>query len=33
MPRETRINYGVTYLGLAAFRAVMSYDAHELIGR
>ena len=33
VPRETRINYGVMYLGLAAFLAVMSYDLHEMIKR
>jgi Zn-dependent protease len=31
--RETRINYAVMYLGLAAFLAIMSYDLHEMIGR
>lgn len=33
VPRETRINYAVMYLGLAAFLAVMSYDLHQMIGR
>jgi Zn-dependent protease len=29
---ETRINYGVMYLGLVAFLAVMSYSIHDMIG-
>ena len=33
VPLDTRIHYGVMYLGLAAFLAVMSYDLHEMIGR
>ena len=32
VPLGTRIHYGVMYLGLAAFLAVMSYDLHEMIG-
>jgi len=31
VPRETRINYGVMYLGLVLFLALMSFDVHELI--
>jgi Zn-dependent protease len=30
---ETRFNYAVMYLGLAAFLAVMSYDLHEMLGK
>jgi Zn-dependent protease len=30
--RETRINYGVMYLALVAFLAMMSYSIHEMIG-
>lgn len=33
VPRETRLNYAIMYLGLAAFLAIMSYDLHEMIGR
>ena len=29
--RETRINYGVLYLGLVAFLAMMSYSLHNLL--
>jgi Zn-dependent protease len=29
---EKRINYGVLYLGLVAFLAMMSYNIHEMIG-
>jgi Zn-dependent protease len=29
---ETRINYAVMYLGLAAFLAIMSYDLHTMLG-
>ncbi len=29
--RETRINYGVLYLGLVAFLAMMSYNIHDMI--
>jgi Zn-dependent protease len=32
-PMEKRINYGVMYLGLVAFLAVMSYSIHDMIGR
>lgn len=32
VPKETRINYAVMYLGLAAFLAVMSYDLHTMLG-
>lgn len=32
-PAETRVNYGVMYLGLAAFLAIMSYEIHEMIGQ
>ncbi len=31
-PRETRINYGVLYLVLVAFLAMMSYSIHEMLG-
>jgi Zn-dependent protease len=30
--RETRINYGVMYLALVAFLAMMSYSIHDMIG-
>jgi Zn-dependent protease len=30
---ETRVNYAVMYLGLAAFLAIMSYDIHEMIAK
>jgi Zn-dependent protease len=30
-PRETRINYGVLYLGLVAYLAMMSYNIHDMI--
>ncbi len=30
--RETRINYGVLYLGLVVFLAMMSYSVHGMIG-
>jgi Zn-dependent protease len=30
--RETRVNYGVMYLGLVAFLALMSYRIHDMIG-
>jgi Zn-dependent protease len=33
VPRDTRINYAVMYLGLAAFLAIMSYELHEMLGR
>ncbi|HEX9174380.1 MAG TPA: site-2 protease family protein [Telluria sp.] len=29
---EARLNYGVMYLGLAAFLAIMSYEIHQMIG-
>jgi Zn-dependent protease len=29
--RETRINYAVMYLGLAAFLAIMSYEIHGML--
>lgn len=32
VPAETRLNYGVMYLGLAAFLAIMSYEIHQMIG-
>lgn len=32
VPLETRVNYGVMYLGLVAFLAVMSYSIHDMIG-
>jgi len=32
VPRDTRINYGVMYLGLVAFLAMMSYNIHEMLG-
>lgn len=32
VPRETRINYGVMYMGLVAFLAIMSYEVHEMVG-
>ncbi|MTV37647.1 site-2 protease family protein [Duganella radicis] len=31
VPRETRINYGVLYLGLVAFLAMMSYSIHDML--
>jgi Zn-dependent protease len=31
VPRDTRINYGVMYLGLVAFLAMMSYNIHNLL--
>lgn len=31
VPRDTRINYGVMYLGLAGFLAVMSYELHTML--
>ncbi|NRR29479.1 site-2 protease family protein [Oxalobacteraceae bacterium] len=31
VPREVRINYGVMYLALVIFLAIMSYDIHALI--
>jgi Zn-dependent protease len=31
VPRDTRVNYAVMYLGLVAFLALMSFDVHELI--
>lgn len=30
---ETRLTYGVYYLGLTAFLAIMSHEVHEMIGR
>ena len=30
-PRDTRVNYGVLYLGLVAFLAMMSYSVHGMI--
>ncbi|MYM21065.1 site-2 protease family protein [Duganella sp. FT135W] len=30
--RDTRINYGVLYLGLVAFLAMMSYSVHDMLG-
>ena len=33
VPLETRINYAVMDLGLAAFVAIMSYELHESICR
>ncbi|GGC59081.1 site-2 protease family protein [Undibacterium terreum] len=32
VPINTRVNYGVLYLGLVAFLAVMSYELHEQLG-
>ncbi len=32
-PINARLNYGVLYLGLVAFLAIMSYQLHEAIGR
>ncbi len=29
---ETKVSYGLCYLGLAAFLAIMSYDVHEMLG-
>jgi len=29
---ETKVTYGLYYLGLAAFLAIMSYDVHEMLG-
>lgn len=31
VPLNTRVNYGVMYLGLAAFLAIMSYDIHGML--
>jgi Zn-dependent protease len=31
VPRDTRINYGVLYLGLVAFLAMMSYSVHGML--
>jgi Zn-dependent protease len=31
VPRDTRINYGVMYLGLVAFLAMMSYSIHNML--
>jgi Zn-dependent protease len=31
IPIETRVNYGVLYLGLAAFLAIMSYELHSAL--
>jgi Zn-dependent protease len=31
VPLDTRVNYGVLYLGLVAFLAMMSYSVHEMI--
>jgi Zn-dependent protease len=31
VPRDTRINYGVLYLGLVAFLAMMSYSVHDML--
>ncbi|MRW86872.1 site-2 protease family protein [Pseudoduganella sp. FT26W] len=31
VPRDTRITYGVMYLGLVAFLAMMSYSIHNLL--
>lgn len=31
VPRDTRINYGVLYLCLVAFLAMMSYSIHEML--
>jgi Zn-dependent protease len=33
VPLDTRIAYGVLYLALAGFLAVMSYDVHQLLER
>lgn len=33
VPGETRINYAVMYLGLAAFLAMMSYSIHGMLGK
>lgn len=33
VPLEARVNYGVFYLGLAAFLAIMSYELHQQLGR
>jgi Zn-dependent protease len=32
VPLDTRINYGVMYLGLVGFLAVMSFSIHDMIG-
>ncbi len=32
VPVNTRVNYGVLYLGLVAFLAVMSYELHQQLG-
>ena len=31
VPRDTRINYGILYLGLVAFLAMMSYSIHGML--
>ncbi|MES2932176.1 MAG: site-2 protease family protein [Pseudomonadota bacterium] len=31
VPTATRLNYGVLYLGLVAFLAIMSYEVHEML--
>ena len=31
VPRDTRVNYGVLYLGLVAFLAMMSYSVHGML--
>jgi Zn-dependent protease len=33
VPLDTRVNYGVMYLALVAFLAVMSLDVHELVNQ
>jgi hypothetical protein len=30
---ETRLGYGLAYLGLAAFLAIMSYELHQQLPR
>ncbi len=33
VPTNVRVNYGVFYLGLAGFLAIMSYELHGMLGR
>lgn len=32
IPTDVRVNYGVFYLGLAGFLAIMSHNVHQMIG-
>jgi Zn-dependent protease len=33
VPLQTKLEYGVSYLALAAILAIMTYDVHEMLGR